>query len=263
MNRQRALGALTRRELIRFVREPTRVATTIGVPLVLWLLAGSGFASSFVMPGAGDDGSTSYAQFVLPGIVTAVVLFSTIFASISLIQDRQTGFLQSVLVSPAPAWSIAGSKVLGGTIMTSIQALIVLASSLAIGLHPGFIGFVLSAVAVALTSAALISMGLALAWWVNSTAGYHGIMNAILMPMWMLSGALFPVDGASSWLATLVRFNPMHWCTRTIAGPLGIGSVDRLDWLGTVGFAIVTFAFAQAVMTRGSGNKRNAQVAGA
>lgn len=255
----RAMLALTRRELVRLVRQPSRIVTSIGVPIILWLLAGSGLSGSFALPSNGEM-DISYAQFILPGIVTAVVLFSTIFASMSLIQDRQSGFLQSVLVSPAPRWSVAGSKVLGGTIVTTAQATIVLFAAWGVGLHPGFSGIVLSATAVALTSAAVISMGLALAWWINSTAGFHGIMNAVLMPMWLLSGALFPPSGASTWLGALVRINPLHWCTRAIAGPLGIDHAGVTAWTVTIAFAGGSFLVALLAMSRtGSGSAAASQ----
>jgi len=242
-----AMIVLTRRELVRFTRQPTRVVASVGTPLLFWVFAGSGLAGSFSVPGA--ENGASYAGYILPGMVTMVVLFSTIFAAISLIQDRQGGFLQSVLVSPAPSWAIAGSKVIGGTVIATAQAMVLLLGAFAVGLQPGVLGWLGAAGAAALVSVAVIGLGLAAAWRINSTAGFHGVMNMVLMPMWLLSGALFPAEGAAPWLRGLMMLNPLHWATRAMGSALGLGSEHAgLAWLGTVLFALAMFAWACVVM---------------
>lgn len=248
-----AMRALIGRELLRFVRQPSRIVTSIGVPAIMWLFAGSGLRDSFAMPGEVIKNGVGYGAYVLPGVVCAAIVFGAIFAAMTLIHDRQAGFLQSVLVSPAPRWQVAGAKVIAGTIVTGSQAMVLLLGVWGVGLHPGFGGFVLAIIAAGLTSCAIISMGLALAWWVNSTAGFHGIMSGLLMPMWLLSGALFPVEGASGWLAVLVRINPLHWCQSAIRGSLGMGGGGLLDWVGTILFAGVMFAAALHVLSGKSG----------
>jgi len=243
--------ALFRRELIRFLREPSRVAASIGTPVLLWIFVASGLSGS-MLP-VSDSTAAGYGAYLLPGMVTMVILFSTIFASISLIQDRQAGFLQSVLVSPAPTWTIVASKVLGGALIATTQAAIMLASAPIIGLHPGVLGFSLALLGAILTAIALVGMGLALAWRINSNAGFHGVMNSLLMPMWLLSGALFPVEGASPWLAWLVTLNPLHWCTICIARSLGIqtGEISTVvAWVGAAAFAAVMFISAAIIMGR-------------
>lgn len=251
----RAMWALARRELVRFVRQPSRVVASVGTPLLFWGLAGSGLSRSFAMPGAveGSETSMGYGGFLLPGMIAMVVLFSSIFAAISLIQDRQGGFLQSVIVSPAPAWSIVGAKVLGGAMIAFAQAALLLAAAPIVGYQPGATGFVWAMVAVMLHAVGVIGLGLGAAWWINSSSGFHGVMNMVLMPMWLLSGALFPAAGAAPWLGAVMRANPMHWTHSAIAASLrGTPSEAGWMWAGSAGFALTMLVFAAIVMSRRS-----------
>lgn len=255
----RACAALTRREWVRFTRQPSRIVATVGTPALIWLFAGAGLAGSFVSAGSG----VGYSAHLLPGMVTMSILFSTIFAAISLIHDRQAGFLQSALVSPAPAWAIVGSKVVGGTLIATAQASLLLAGAGLVGLSPGMWGYAGAICAGALAAASVIGLGLAAAWWIDSTAGFHGVMNMLLMPMWLLSGALFPAEGASPWLAWLIRVNPLHWSTTAMARSLGVGadagSGAVWAWVGTIGFAVAMFAAATIVMGRRSAQAGRSQ----
>lgn len=250
--------ALLARELLRAWRQPTRTIGMIGTALLMWALLGSGFASSFQMPGVeaggvgGEGGEgVSYARYIFPGIITIVVVFGTVFTSISLIQDRQEGFLQAVLVSPSPRWAIVASKVGSGVVTALIEAALLLGVGMLSGVvQTGALGVVGVLVVVSLASAAVTSMGLALAWWVNSVAGFHGLMNLVLMPMWLLSGAIFPAEGAHGWLGTMMRLNPLEWATRSMGGALGVMDAGVLDWVGTVGFAAAFVGLAVWVVSR-------------
>lgn len=238
-----AARALIDREFIRFTRQPSRIVASVGTPALVWLFLASGFADSFAPPT--DDPTTSYAAFAIPGIATMVVLFSTIFASISLIQDRQAGLLQAVIVSPASPRAIATSKVFAGSCIATAQAALVLIAAFVFDPAAAPIPFAISLAACFITSIALISTGLALAWRVNSTAGFHGIMNLILLPMWLLSGAIFPVEGAAGWMRTLVTINPLHHANETIADPLHAGPVH---WLVALAFAALSFTAARRII---------------
>lgn len=244
-----SLIALTRREVVRFLRQPARIAASFGTVLIVWLLAGSGMAQSFTLLSASKQTEIPYAAFLVPGMATMVVMFSAVFSALSLIQDRQAGFLQSALVSPAPTASIIGAKVIGGSIIAVSQAVLVLLVAPFAGVPISF-GLVPGVIALMLISASIISLGLALAWWINSISGFHGVMNLILLPLWALSGSLFPVEGASPWLRGAVSVNPLHWSTRVLAHSLGVGSSSLLHWLGMLLFAASTFALAWAVMSR-------------
>lgn len=243
-----AAVALTKRELTRFMRQPSRVLASFGTPVLLWVFVAGGMSRSFMMPDVATS-DLAYGAYLLPGVVTMTIMFSTIFAAISLIQDRQEGFLQSVLVSPAPAWSMVTAKVMGGAAIASVQAFILLLAAPFIGLDPTFLGLLGAVVAATLTAIGVVALGLSAAWWIDSTAGFHGVMNMVLLPMWLLSGALFPVQGSAPWLRFLVTANPLHWCHGAIAGSLGVPGGMGLgwSWLGTFGVAVTTTGLAAGV----------------
>lgn len=255
-----ACRVLTVRELKRLVRQPSRLVTAVLTPVIFWALAGAGLGRSFVMPGLGaaEDGGTQavgYASYLLPGMATMVAMFASVMAAISLIQDRQAGFLQSVLVSPSPRWAIVAAKIIGGSLVATVQALLLIVGAVVFGLAPaGVFGIIGATIVLALTSAAVIAVGMTLAWRVDSVSGFHGIMNLVLLPMWVLSGALFPASGASGWLAWVMWINPLHWATLALGGALGVGEAPGpLAWLGALGavnFAALSAFAAWWVMER-------------
>jgi ABC-2 type transport system permease protein len=237
-----AARALAWRELVRVVRRPSQIYATLGTAALFWLLLGSGFAASFRPPEAVGD--ASYSAFLVPGVVTMVVMFGTIFAAIGLIQDRHEGTLQGVLASAAPRWSVVASKVAGGVVFGVGQAALMLLAAPLVGIDAGPIGYLGALAAAALTAVGVVSMGLALAWRVDSISGFHGLMNLVLVPMWLLSGALFPLEGAHGWLALVMRINPLGWCTRAMGSSLGVSPMGVGDWVGAVAFACAMFALA-------------------
>jgi ABC-2 type transport system permease protein len=204
-----AVLSLARREVVRFFRQPSRIAGAAGSPLLFWLLIGSGLSGSFRLPGgpAGLD----YREYFFPGIVALVVLFAAIFATISTIEDRNQGFLQGVLVAPVPRAAIVAGKVLGGAALAWLQSLpfLVLApfAGVALTLRSGLA----TAGVLALLALGLTGIGFACAWRVDSVQGFHAVMNLLLVPMWLLSGAFFPLAGAPGWLTVLMRINPLTY----------------------------------------------------
>lgn len=255
-----ALRALTRRELIRFVRQPSRIIASLGTPALLWAFLAGGFADSFAPPagagGADQMGGASYAAYLLPGMAAAAALFSAIFGAMSLIEDRKAGFLQAALVSPAPAWSTELAKTIGGTIVATAQAALVIAAAPAVGLAPGPLGFILALLAAGLIAGAVVSVGLAAAWWVNSSEGFHGVMNLVLMPLWLLSGAFFPIEGASGWLKSIMLINPLRWPTDAMRAALSGESASAWTWIGSIGFTAAAIAGAIVVIGHRGGNRR-------
>ena len=239
-------AALAHRELVRIWRQPSRLVATIATPLTLWVFFASGFAGAFR---DSDPAGPTSAAFFLPGAATLAVLFSSIFAAMSLIQDRHEGFLQAALVSPAPRVSLALAKALGAAVVALLQAVVLLAPAPFVGLSTSPTGALLAALALALTALAVTSLGLALAWIVNSSEGFHGVMNALLMPMWLLSGALFPMDSAAPWLAFLTNLNPLTWCTTAVRASLTGAPFPTLHWVGTLLFAAAALAFVARVMS--------------
>ena len=197
------------REVIRFYRQRTRVIGVIASPLLFWLVIGSGFGTSFRSGGA--TGQQHYLNYFYPGALIMIVLFTSIFTMMSVIEDRKAGFLLSVLVAPAPRSAIVLGKVLGGTTLSAMQGLIFLAFAPLVGVHLGIGDFLLVVLTVFLVSFALTALGFAIAWPLDSTQAFHAIINLFLIPLWLLSGALFPLSGASGWIRVLMRINPLTY----------------------------------------------------
>jgi len=197
------------REIVRFYRQRSRVVGVIASPLLFWLVIGSGFGTSF--RAGNTPGQQHYLDYFYPGALIMIVLFTSIFAMMSLIEDRKEGFLLSVMVAPVPRSAIVLGKVLGGTTLAAIQGLIFLAFALFVGVHLGIIDFLLVVFVVFLVSFALTSLGFAIAWPMDSTQAFHAIINLFLIPLWLLSGALFPLAGASGWLRLVMRLNPLTY----------------------------------------------------
>lgn len=244
-------AVMARRELIRFARQPARVAGAIGTPCVLWLFMAGGFARA-LRPNLSLDPSdeptrhlsdVGYAAFLLPGIMTLVVVFGAIFSSLSVIEDRNEGWLHAALVSPAPRWSIAVGRIAGGAIVAWGQAALLLALAPLLGIRLTIPSVVLALAGLAVTGVAMTAIGLAFAWRTETSGGFHAVMNLIFMPLWLLSGSMFPVAGAASWLGGLTALNPLTWCTQSIRGPL-LGAASWGALAGACAFAAAALAVA-------------------
>ena len=196
------------RELVRFYRQRSRVIGVIASPLVFWVVLGSGFGSSFR---TGSNGGQNYLDYAYPGTLIMIVLFTSIFTMMSVIEDRKEGFLLSVLVAPVLRSAIVLGKVLGGTTLATIQGLIFLLLAPLTGVHIGLAALPLVVLTVFLCSFALTALGFAIAWPMDSTSAFHAIINLFLIPLWLLSGALFPISGASGWLKIVMYINPLTY----------------------------------------------------
>ncbi len=216
-----AAGTLCVREMVRFARQRSRLVGAFGQPLLFWLLLGGGLKASFRPSGSP---ATGYMQYFYPGIIALTLLFTAIFATISVVEDRKAGFLQGVLVAPVPRWSIVLGQAAGSTLLALLQGLLLLGLAPVIGL-PLSVASVLASMAVmTLLAFAMSGMGLLLAWKMDSTQGFHAIMNLVLMPMWLLSGAFFPAAGAPLWLRAAMLVNPMTYGMAALRRSLCLGS---------------------------------------
>jgi len=140
-----------------------------------------------------------------------IVLFTSIFAMMSLIDDRKEGFLLSVMVAPVPRSAIVLGKVLGGTTLSAIQGMIFLLFAPFAGVHPRPLQILLVPAVVFLVSFALTALSFAIAWPMDSTQAFHGIINLFLIPLWLLSGAMFSITRASGWLRVVMYMNPLTY----------------------------------------------------
>jgi ABC-2 type transport system permease protein len=201
--------SLCRRELVRFLRQRHRIVGALGTPIVFWLLLGLGMGRSFA--GIGAPGGANYLQFFFPGTMLMILLFTAIFSTISIIEDRREGFLQSVLVAPVSRISIVLGKVLGGTALAFLQGIVFLFLAPLVGLHLTILGALEACAMMLIISFALTGLGFSIAWRMSSTQGFHAIMNLFLMPLWFLSGALFAPQTAWTGLRWVMRINPLSY----------------------------------------------------
>lgn len=237
-----SVATLWQREIVRFYRDRSRVIGGLVPPVIFWFFIGSGLGSSFRV-GSGND--LSYMQYFFPGTLVLIFLFTAIFSTISLIEDKREGFLQSVLVAPLPRIAIVLGKVLGAATLAFLQGIpfLLLAPFTGISFHAETFA---AAMAVLFGIAfSLAAIGFVIAWKLDSTQGFHAIMNMALIPMWLLSGALFPLNGLPVWLDWMVTINPLTYCVaalqRTLLGP---GVVEGLPSLALCGIVIAAFCGA-------------------
>lgn len=235
MNFWLAVYTLWQRELVRFYRQPSRVVGAVGTALLFWLVLGSGIPVA------------NYRAYFLPGTIVMSVLFTCIFSNASVIEDRQAGFLQSVMVAPVTRAAIVMGKILGGATLSTLQGLILLPVALTVGatfqILP-FLGLILS---LFLLSFVLNAMGFWLAWKIESTPGFHTIMNMVLLPMWMASGAIFAGSG-SGWMAAFIKVNPFTYgvagVRRGLFPDTDLSSVPTLPLCLTVLVGVSLFFYA-------------------
>lgn len=209
MNVLLPVATLWWREVVRFYRQRSRLLGALGTPFVFWLLIGSGIGASFRPPSA--PAGMDYLEYFYPGTLILIVLFTAIFSTISIIEDRREGFLLSVLVAPISRSVLVLAKILGGTTLALLQGLIFILLAPLVGISLSFSKILLLMAILFLIAFSLTGLGFAIAWQVDSTQGFHSLMNLLLMPMWLLSGALFPLSGASTWVRWIMKSNPLTY----------------------------------------------------
>jgi ABC-2 type transport system permease protein len=252
-------ATLWQREIVRFLRQPSRVIGALGQPVAFWLLLGGGLNASFRPPGAPEG--TGYLEYFYPGIIALIVLFTAIFATISVVDDRRGGFIQGVLVAPVARSAIVLGQALGGTTLALLQGALLLLLAPLLGIALSTAAVLATMGVIVLLGFALTSLGLLIAWRMDSTQGFHAIMNVILIPIWLLSGAFFPVAGAPRWLDWIMTLNPLTYGVAALRRMLYLGDashaamVQGLPPLGvslalTVAFGAAAFAAATWVAER-------------
>ena len=247
-----AIFSLWRREVVRFLRQPSRVVGALAQPCLFWLLLGSGLSASFRPPGAAAN--PGYLAYLYPGILTMVLLFTAIFATIAIVEDRRSGFLQGVLVAPVSRTAIVLGQSLGGTTLAVFQGVLCLALAPLAGLSLGPGQVVVAAGVMTLVAFGLTNLGLVIAWRMESTQGFHAIMNMLLLPIWFLSGAFFPETGVATPLRWLMRLDPLTYglaALRACLEPRGTEAVAMpLALTVAAGFAFLTLAAAAVTARR-------------
>jgi ABC-2 type transport system permease protein len=245
-------GTLWWREITRFRRQRSRLVGAFLQPLVFWALLGAGLRASF-RP-AGMPEGINYVEYFYPGVIVLVLLFTAIFATIQTVEDRKQGFLQGVLVAPISRATVVMGQALGATTLALLQGLVFLVLAPLAGIHLSAAAILASVAIMAMIAFALTSIGLVIAWRIESTQGFHAIMNLILIPIWLLSGAFFPAEGAPVWLRWTMRLNPLTYGMGALRTGLYLGEPGALgrmpDFGASIAIALAFAAFAFVLATR-------------
>ncbi|MEM6782288.1 MAG: ABC transporter permease [Bacteroidota bacterium] len=204
----RVVRALWQREILKFLRDRARLVGALVQPLVFWLLLGFGFYDSFQMPGSEN---VSYLEYLFPGIVALILLFTAIFSTIYIVDERQTGLLQAALVAPVSRLSLVLGNLAGGVTLALAEALLFLLLAPLVGLTPTFLGLLVIVLACLSMAMAFTALGFTIAWRLDTTRGFHAIMNLVLLPMWFLSGAFFPPEGVPVAVRWVMYVNPAFY----------------------------------------------------
>ncbi|MEK6675268.1 MAG: ABC transporter permease [Planctomycetota bacterium] len=218
----RATASLWQREVVRFLRQRSRILGALGTPIVFWLFIGSGLSQSFRPPGSNEV--VDYLAYAYPGTLAAILLFTAIFSTISIIEDRQAGFLQGVLVAPVGRTAIVLGKILGSSTLALMQAALFLTLAPVAHVPLSVLSVVALMAVMAVVSVGLSGLGFWMAWSMESTQGFHAVMNLFLMPMWLLSGALFPATGATGWVRVVMMVNPLAYGLTAMRHCLDVGT---------------------------------------
>ncbi|MGC3997596.1 MAG: ABC transporter permease [Anaeromyxobacter sp.] len=241
------VGVLARRDLTRFFRQPSRLLGALGQPVIFWVVIGGGMSGTFRM----DGGGPGYLAYFYPGVVMMVVLFAAIFTTVSVIEDRHRGFLQTVLAGPGSRGALVLGKSLGSASVALSQAALFLLLAPLAGVAYGAVDWPLLVAALGLCALGLAALGFAVAWAVDNVQGYHAIQMTLLVPLWVISGAMFPVPSGSGVLSTAMRWNPVSYAVsaarRAMGGPDAPGALPggaARDLLVCAAFAAVALALA-------------------
>ena len=230
------IHAIWLREIKRTLRARSRVITSLALPFFWLVFIGIGFGSSVQI----ED--VQYINFLAPGIIGMILLFTSVFSGLSIIIDRQFGFLKEILVAPISRTSTMLGKTLGGTTVAMISALIMLVIALATGLVPLGFGVLLSLVFMFLTAFCFVSIGLIIASRMKSMEGFQTILSFLIMPLFFLSGALFPLRNTPEWMQTAAMADPLSYGVDGLRGTL-IGISMNSIWLDFAALFVFSMAF--------------------
>ncbi len=247
----RAIYAIWLRDVVRFKSERARIVSAFAQPLIYLAVMGTGLGAMLRVAAAPPG--FSYLTFMYPGILGMTVLFTALFSAISVIWDREFGFLREILVAPISRASIVLGKVLGGATVATFQGMVLLLLAPIVGVPLGATQIVELSLVMFLAASALTSLGLAIASRMSSMEGFQVVMNFLVIPMWLLSGAFFPLLGLPAWMVVLTRIDPLTYAVDALRGivygraPLAgalVAHSQGLDVAMVVGFLVVMLGLA-------------------
>ena len=236
----RVIYILWLRQLKRYFRSKSRMIGSLAQPLFFLLSLGYGFGPVFKQAGEGN-----YIQFLVPGIIGMSIIFTSIFSGMEIIWDRQFGFLKETLVAPVSRFNIMIGRTLGGATVATMQGTLVLLISLLIGFRPINIGSIFSAIIIMLLSSLLFTaMGTAIASKLDDMQGFQLIINFLVMPLFFLSGAIFPLTGAGV-LGKIAQFDPLAYSVdalrQLLSGITNFGLITDISVLAIITFIFIAF----------------------
>lgn len=236
-----AIYILWLRDLKRYWYDKARIFASLGQPILFLFVLGTALSPSVAAPGG-----IKFSEFIFPGIISMTVLFTSIFSAISIVWDREFGFLKEVLVAPVSRWSIVIGKALGGSTVAVLQGCLMLLLAPLVGVQLSLLIVIQSIFVMFLIAFAITGLGIVIAARMKEMEGFQMIVNFVIMPIFFLSGALFPMDRLPSWLALLTRIDPLTYGVDMLRGVmLGIHSFSYiLNLVVMLGFTFIMFAVA-------------------
>mgnify|MGYP003429605940 FL=1 len=233
----RAIKVVWRRELIRFRRDRLRMVTSLMQPLLFLFVLGTGLSS--LMGGTGAASDVNVRTFLFPGVLTLAVLFTAVFSAGSIVWDREFGFLREMLVAPVGRWAIVVGKCVGGATVATFQGLVLLALAGLVGVPYNPLMIVLVVAELMLIALMITAFGVMVAARIKTFQAFMAMTQVLMLPMFFLSGALFPLNNLPAWLTILTHINPLTYAVdlvrRTIfafidVGPAGASFVSGVTW---------------------------------
>jgi ABC-2 type transport system permease protein len=235
-----AIYILWLRQIKRYLRSKSRIVGSLGQPALFLVALGFGFGPIFQKAGGGN-----YIDFLAPGVIAQGILFTAIFSGIELIWDRQFGFLKETLVAPVSRFEIMIGRTLGGATIATVQGVIVFLLTLLLGFRPNLIYIPLTIFIMFLTALLFTSLGTAIASMLEDFQGFQLIMNFLVMPLFFLSGSLFPLSAAPEFLKIISAVDPLSYCVdglrSSLIGVSHFGIVTDLSVMGILTFVILVF----------------------
>lgn len=234
-----AIYILWLRELKKYVRSRAQIVASLGQPLLYLLVLGFGFGPVFQQAGEGR-----YLDFVAPGVIGMVILFTSIFSGMSLLWDRQFGFLKETLVAPVPRLRVMVGRTLGAATVALTQGAVMVVVCIVAGFRPSGVGLPLAALFMLLIATVFTALGIAIGASLQNMQGFQMVMTFLVMPIFFLSGALFPLTNLPKALGALTRLDPLSYgvdgLRAALIGRTHFGAVTDLVVLAVAAVALLS-----------------------